>query len=166
MLAIVLYLPCKDMVLRVFLQKSSSVCWSFVSIYRNKRALWSKSKTWNELKSGRRTYFGQCPPPPLPPFETAWQKSDSYVFPYHQGEPIWNSHLMRNWKVMSFLPPFETARAQSDLFTVQCGQWEPIWNSQLLRKYKEIPVQWQIYRYLVVKNGNFTFLLTSSGQEW
>ena len=27
-------------------------------------------------------------------------------------------------------------------------------------------MQWQIYRYLVVKNGNFTFLLTCSGQEW
>ena len=22
------------------------------------------------------------------------------------------------------------------------------------------------YRYVVVKNGNFTFVLTSSGQEW
>ena len=29
--------------------------------------------------------------------------------------------------------------------------------------------EWQFYidyLYIVVKNGNFTFLLTSSGQEW
>ena len=63
-------------------------------------------------------------------------------------------------------PPFETASEKSDLFAVLCGQWDSIQNSQLIRKYKEIPVQWQIYRYLVVKNGNFTLLLTSSGPEW
>ena len=61
---------------------------------------------------------------------------------------------------------FETASEKSDLFTVLCGQWDSIQNSQLIREYKEIPVQLQIYRYLVVKNGNFTFLLTSSGQNW
>ena len=27
----------------------------------------------------------------VPPFETAWQKSDSYAFPYCQWEPIRNS---------------------------------------------------------------------------
>ena len=53
-------------------------------------------------------------------------------------------------------PPFKTARAQSELFDVQCDQWEPIGNSQLIGCY------W----HLVVKNGNFTFLLTSSGPEW
>ena len=68
--------------------------WSFVSIYRNKRALSSKSKTWNELKSGRRTYFGQCPLP----FQTAWQKTDSYTFPYRQWEPIRNGQLIRKYK--------------------------------------------------------------------
>ena len=47
--------------------------WSFISIYRNERALLSKSKTWNEIKSGRQTYFGQCP-------------------------PIWNC-LMKNWQL-------------------------------------------------------------------
>ena len=31
------------------------------------------------------------PLPPLLPFETAWWKSDSYVFPYHQWEPIQKS---------------------------------------------------------------------------
>ena len=46
----------------------------------------------------------------VPPFETAWQKTDSYTFPYHQ--------------------------------------WEPIWNGQLIRKYRNIPVQWQINRYI------------------
>ena len=35
---------------------------------------------------------------PLPPFETAWQKSDSYAFPYRQWEPIWNSQLIRKYK--------------------------------------------------------------------
>ena len=45
-------------------------------------------------------------------------------------------------------PPFETASEQSDLFAVLCGQWDPIQNSQLIGKYKEIPVQWQIYRYI------------------
>ena len=53
------------------------------------------------------------PSPPLPPFETAWWKSDSYVFPYHQWEPIWNSHLTRKWQVMSSLPN-ETA-SENDL---------------------------------------------------
>ena len=63
-------------------------------------------------------------------------------------------------------PPFETASEKSDLLAVLCGQWDSIWNSQLIRKYKEIPVQWEIYRYLVVKNSNFILLLTSSVQEW
>ena len=83
-------------------------------------------------------------------------------------------------------PPFKTTRAQNELFTFQCDQWEPIQNSQLIRIYKEIPVHIYTYRYqrqtpipdlrcstqigcywhLVVKNGNFTLLLTPSGQEW
>ena len=92
----------------------------------------ARAKTWNELKSGRQTYFGQCP-------------------------PIW-SCLMKKWQLCISIPsmrthskqsidekvtgdvlppPFEHARAQSDLFAVQCGQWEPIWNSQLIRKYKK-----------------------------
>ena len=88
-------------------------------------------------------------------------------------------------------PPFKTASEQSDLFAVLCGQWDPIWNSQLIWTYKEIPVQWQIYRYIEtnahidtkvrltppvltheVTNTEFemkypdSLLLTSSGQEW
>ena len=44
-------------------------------------------------------------------------------------------------------------------------------NGQLIRKYKEIPVQRQIYRIIQTNTHidakvNFTFLLTSSGQEW
>ena len=67
------------------------------------------------------------------------------------------------------LPPFETASEQSDLFTVLCGQWDSIWNSQLIRKYKEIPVQWQIYRYIETNahiDTKVRLLLTSSGLEW
>ena len=74
--------------------RMSSSSWSFISIYRNERALLSKRKTWNELKSGRWTYFSWCPPP----FETAWWKTDSYTFPYHQWEPIWNGQFIRKYK--------------------------------------------------------------------
>ena len=34
----------------------------------------------------------------IPPFETAWWKTDSYMFPYHQWEPIWNGQLIRKYK--------------------------------------------------------------------
>ena len=131
-----------------------STFWSFVSIYRNKRALWSKSKTWNELKSGRWTYFGWCPPP----FETAWQKSDSYTFPYHQWEPIWSSQLMRKWQVMSSLLHLKLPEHRV-ISAVQCGQWEPIWNSQLIRKYQ------CIYKHIDTK-GRWTPIQNCQSTEW
>ena len=86
-----------------------------------------------------------------PPFETAWQESDSYAFSYHQWEPIRNSQLIRKYKEIPVYiriqipkadgpPPFETAWWESDSYTFSYRQWEPIRNSQLIRKYKEIPV--------------------------
>ena len=86
-----------------------------------------------------------------PPFETAWQESDSYAFSYCQWEPIRNSQLIRKYKEIPVyiritdtkgktIPPIETGRALSELYAFQCCQWEPIRNSQLKRKYKEIPV--------------------------
>ena len=83
-------------------------------------------------------------------------------------------------------PPYETARGQSGHITFQCDEWQPIQNSQLKGKCQEISVNIYTFRYqrerliqnlrcsnqigsychLVVKNGNFTFLLTSSHLEW
>ena len=96
----------------------------------------------------------------LHPFETAWWKSDSYLFPYHQWEPIWNSQLIRKYQYIykhrdtkgRWIPLFKTARAQSDLCTVQCGQWEPIWNSQLIKNIRKY--QW-IYKHRDTK-GRWT----------
>ena len=36
--------------------------------------------------------------PMSPPFETPWQKTDSYMFPYHQWKPIQNGQLIRKYK--------------------------------------------------------------------
>ena len=86
-------------------------------------------------------------------------------------------------------PPSQNCQSAEWTYTFQCYQWEPIRNSQLIRKYKEIPVhrenRWTppsfkkcqkaestlhcsmlSMRAHLVKNGNFTLLLTSSGQEW
>ena len=61
-------------------------------------------------------------------------------------------------------------REDSLLFNVINESQFETW-STYNKKYKEIPVQRQIYR-IMQTNGhidakvNFTFLLTSSGQEW
>ena len=75
---------------------SSTDYWSFVSIYRNERALWSKSKTWNKLKSGR--FRVNLPFDPPPPFETARVLSNLYAFQYGQWAPIWNSQIIGRYK--------------------------------------------------------------------
>ena len=70
-------------------------------ICNTKRPSVKQSMKWQVSSNfGRWTYFGWCPPPPLPlpPFETAWQKSDSYAFAYHQWEPIWNHQLIRKYQ--------------------------------------------------------------------
>ena len=129
-------------------------------MYYEKTFCEAKHETASELKFGRRTYFGWCPPPPLPPplpsppFKTAWQKSDSYAFPYHQWEPIRNRQLIRKYQYIykdidtkGWCPPpplpstpLETSWRKSDSYTFPYHQWEPIRNSQLIRKYKKIPV--------------------------
>ena len=45
------------------IQLENSMLIGLSFLIRKERALWSKSKTWNELKFGRWTYFGWCPPP-------------------------------------------------------------------------------------------------------
>ena len=46
--------------------------WSFISIYRNERALWSKSKTWNELKFSDLPPRGKSDPPMWNCQRTEW----------------------------------------------------------------------------------------------
>ena len=65
------------------------------------------------------------------------------------------SHLISD-DVPRYTPHTKLPVAGGEVFTVLCCQWEPIQNRQ------ENYVNW----YLVVKNGNVTLLLTSSGQEW
>ena len=73
-----------------------NVHWSFVSIYRNKRTLWSKSKTWNELKFSDLLPGGKSDW--LPPFETARALSQLFAVQCRQWEPIWNGQLIGIYK--------------------------------------------------------------------
>ena len=81
-------------------------------LIRNKRALWRKSKTWNnELKFGRWTYFGWCPPPhsKLP------EKRASSLHIYTINEsPFETVNWWENDRLCP--PPHETAREESKLF--------------------------------------------------
>ena len=105
-------------------------------LIRNKRALWRKSKTWNnELKFGRWTYCSWCPPPIPNCQRKEWALCISI--------PSMRAHSKQSIdKKMTgdVLPPHKTAREKSKLFAYIYRQWEPIWNGQLIRKYKEIPV--------------------------
>ena len=94
-------------------------------LIRNKRALWRKSKTWNiELKFGRWTYFGCCPPPmwncqrkeqalciSIPSMrahlkQSNWQENDRWCPP-----PTWNCQRKDQAlciHMLSMRAPFET----------------------------------------------------------
>ena len=94
------------------------------------------SKTWNnELKFGRWTYFGWCPPP----IQNCQRKEQALCV----SIPSMRAHLKQSIdKKMTgdVLPPCKTAREKSKLFAYIYCQWEPIQNGQLIRKYKEILV--------------------------
>ena len=123
------------------------------SIYKNERALWSKSKTWNELTFSHLPLGGKSDPPP-PGIKLPWQlyrSNWSFVSIYRNERALWSKS--KTWNELTFsdlpqggktdgpsLPPFKTASPLSELFAVQCHQWEPIQNSQVIRKYKEISV--------------------------
>ena len=67
--------------------------------FQCERALWSKSKTWNELKFSDLPLGGvNLMDPPLPPFKTAKEQSELFAFQCDQWEPIQNSQLIGKYK--------------------------------------------------------------------
>ena len=74
----------------------SKVVWEFIDLViglcKARRPYWWAHLNIWELKSGRQTYFGQCPPPPLP--------------------PIWNC-LMKKWQLRVSIPSMRTHSKQS-----------------------------------------------------
>ena len=134
--------------------------WSFISIYRNKRAtLADVPPIWNCLMKNWQLHVS------IPSMRThliwstykkipvQWQ-IDRYIETNKQLDTIGRWTPPVNQAEMPAIPlhqlldlfahidtkgrwtPQETARVQSELFAVQCHQWEPIRNSQLIRKYQ------------------------------
>ena len=119
---------------------------------------------------------------PPPPFETVRAQSELFAFQFGQWETIRNSQLIGRYKEMSvwhqvnlmIYPPGKSDRDQSDLFTVQCCHWHSkpdIPPGSLEQQISLITTSTTMHIYIyrrqiVVKNGNFTFLLTSTGQQW
>ena len=98
--------------------------WSFVSIYRNERALLSKSKIWQTNLLW----------PMSPPFETPWQKTDSYMFPYHQWKPIQNGQLIRKYKKIPVQWQIDRyIETNTQLDTI--GRWTPQSSKQRFLPY-------------------------------
>ena len=67
------------------------VHWSFVSIYRNERALWSKSKTWNKLKFSDLpggVNLTPLPPPPSPHSKLPEDRVNSLLFNVTNESPF------------------------------------------------------------------------------
>ena len=113
-------------------------------LYRNERALWSKTQTRNELKFGRQTFLGQCPPPMW-----NWQWKEwtlCWSIPSMRPHSKWstykkipmNSIVIGLYKQIDWQmdPQFKTASERSELFADLCCQWDPIQNSKLIRKYQ------------------------------
>ena len=142
-----------------------------------KDLLWSKSKTWNELKFGRWTFFCWWTPhlfdrwificqwTPSPTSKTStWQTNllwpmdtpDTAEMPWMPVHNTWQTNTLCQMD-----PPVIEQRCLEYCYTqlgrqTYFGWWTPTWWMAILHCY------W----YLPVTNGSFTLLLTSSGQEW
>ena len=112
--------------LKLLDKKVTAMCFHTINDNPFKTVIWQESDRWcppppNETASendltlcvsipsmrthSKQSFDKKVTGDVLPPNETASENNLTLCqYPYHQWEPIWNSHLMRNWQVMSSLP--------------------------------------------------------------